>query len=450
MLPEWRTELVRLAVGLMLAVLTGSVIGKTVPLVIGVLAVALCWYLWQLFRLQCWLNHKLPQAPQAGGVWGKIFAGLVVDKRRSKENRERLSKIITRFRDVTQALPDGVVVLGNSNEIKAINSAATFLLGIRLPQDHGQNIGNYIRDPDVTRFLDHEQDDSTLIIRSPGNFHTRVSLRQVIIGKTDFGHKLIIARDVTRLHQLERVRQDFIANVSHELRTPLTVITGYMEMLLSDHSDQDKTMQQQLTRISQQTARLTSIVDDLLNLSTLESSEPPDFTEIVDMPALLARCLQQARELSLGQHTFSSAIDEQLGIRGNAHELESVVSNLLSNAVRYTPQQGKISIQWSKQTEAVELQIKDSGIGIPARDLSRLTQRFYRVDPGRSRETGGTGLGLAIVKHILDRHGASLQIDSQPDRGSSFSCQFRKDLAVGLDSSSPLQIRVAKHLRRTG
>jgi len=449
MIAEWRTAIFRLAGGLILAIVAGMGIGETALVVGSMLAAVLFWQLWQLYRLQRWLNHEQLQVPEAGGVWGNLFARLVVDKRRNRESRDRLSKIIARFRNVTQALPDGVVVLGNNNEIEAVNSAATLLLGIHLPQDSGQNIGNFIRDPEVTRFLNREQGDA-LTIRSPVNPHSRVSLRQVDIGKTGFGSKLIIARDVTQLYQLERVRQDFIANVSHELRTPLTVITGYVELLLSEGIAKDQAMRKPLTRISEQTQRLTHIVDDLLNLSTLESSEPPVFSEIVDMPALIARNLLQARELSQGQHTFSSEVDEHLGLKGNAHELESVVSNLLSNAVRYTPQQGKISIRWANQTDAAVLQIQDNGIGIPAAHLSRLTQRFYRVDPGRSRETGGTGLGLAIVKHILDRHGARLQVDSQSDLGSTFICLFRSDLAVRLGLSPPLKARVHKLVRRTG
>ncbi len=449
MMAEWRTAIFRLVGGLILAIVAGMGIGETALVVGSVLAAVLFWQLWQLYRLQRWLNHEQLQVPEAGGVWGNLIARLVVDKRRNRESRDRLSKIITRYSNVTQALPDGVVVLGNNNEIEAFNSAASLLLGIRLPQDSGQNIGNFIRDPEVTRFLNREQGD-VLTIRSPRNLHMRVSLRLVVIGKTGFGSKLLIARDVTQLYQLERVRQDFIANVSHELRTPLTVITGYVELLLSEDIAKNQAMQKPLTRISDQTLRLTHIVDDLLNLSTLESSEPPVFSEIVDMPALIARNLLQARELSQGQHTFSSEVDEHLGLKGNAHELESMVSNLLSNAVRYTPQQGKISIRWANQTDAAVLQIQDNGIGIPAAHLSRLTQRFYRVDPGRSRETGGTGLGLAIVKHILDRHGARLQVDSQSDLGSTFSCLFRSDLAIRLGSSPPVKARVHKLVRRTG
>ncbi len=436
MIPEWRHELLRLFGGLVLAGIFGFMLGHVAVALAMTLALILFFHLRQLNRLLRWLNGDLSDAPEASGLWGRLFAGLVVDRRRNKENRDRLSTIISRFHKVTQALPDGVVVLGNNNEIEAINKAATHLLGIRLPQDSGQNIVNFLRDPEITRFFDDEEPGAVLTIRSPINRHIRISIRQVLIDKADFGRKLVIARDITRLHQLERVRQDFIANVSHELRTPLTVVAGYVELLLSNSATLDEALQKPLTRISQQSDRLSNIVDDLLKLSTLESSEPPAFSEKVDMPDLIDGCISQARELSRGQHEFSVEVDAMLGLRGNSHELESVLSNLLSNAVRYTPQQGKISVIWRRQEAAVMLQVEDSGIGIPTEHLSRLTQRFYRVDPGRSRDTGGTGLGLAIVKHILDRHTARLQIHSQADQGSRFRCLFREELAVNLESTT--------------
>ncbi|HED12348.1 MAG TPA: DUF3329 domain-containing protein, partial [Gammaproteobacteria bacterium] len=230
--PEWRNEILRLVGWLLLAMLVGMMMGNIAAALAMVLAIVLTWYLRQLYRLLRWFHGDLPIAPEAGGIWGRLFASLVADRRRTLENRERLSAIVSRFRKVTHALPDGVVVLGNNNEIEAANKAATRLLGIRLPQDSGQNIGNFLRDPEITRFLGSAEDSGNLTIRSPLNRHTRVSIRQVLIDKEDFGRKLVIARDVTRLHQLERVRQDFIANVSHELRTPLTVVAGYVELLL--------------------------------------------------------------------------------------------------------------------------------------------------------------------------------------------------------------------------
>jgi len=435
MASNWRGELLRLAGTMLLAVLVGMIFGQTAAWLLVALALVLFWHLRQLYRLQCWLTGDRRHPPESSGIWGHVVAGLMADRRRDEENRERMSSVISRFRKVNQALPDGVVVLGKNNEIEAINRAATQLLGIRFPQDRGQNIGNFLRDPEISRFLARQQDDKTLTIRSPINLHLRVSIRQVLIDEVDFQRKLIIARDVTRLYQLQRVRQDFIANVSHELRTPLTVVAGYVELLQSQVPATDLAVHKPLDRMHQQTRRLTGIVDDLLNLSTLESSKPPGFSTTIDVPSLIARCLSHAEDLSQDQHRFSAQIDEQLGMRGNAHELESVLSNLLSNAVRYTPPQGKISVSWEQRTDGPMLVVQDTGIGIPPEHISRLPQRFYRVDSGRSRETGGTGLGLAIVKHVLDRHGARMQIDSRIDQGSTFTCHFPNDLAAPLEVS---------------
>ena len=393
------------------------------------LGIYLVWHLRQLDRLSEWMERRLTgDAPESDGIWEDVFMRLYRFRLRNKRRHKRLVKRLARFQEAAQAMPNAIVVLSHDNSIEWCNSAATRMLGIHTKDDLGQRLLNLVRHPQLVNYITKADFEEPLLMPSPVNETRTLSVRLVAYGDDQ---TLLVGRDITRLQHLKQMRRDFVANVSHEMRTPLTVINGYVEMMRDNDSSSGDENQEMLIRIDEQSTRLQSIVDDLLQLSRLESARTDTINEIVNIPAVLDSIIEDAKGLSgEQQHKISADIDRSLNFRGNEIEIRSAFSNLIFNAVRYTPAHGVIDINWFKDSEGAHFSVRDSGMGIPAHHIGRLTERFYRVDVARSRHTGGTGLGLAIVKHVLQRHDGVLDIKSSVGTGSEFRCDFPEARAV--------------------
>jgi len=342
--------------------------------------------------------------------------------------------MLSRFKESTAAMPDATVVLTKDDYIEWFNKAAKRYLGLQTKKDVGQRIDNLVRHSRFSEFLASGDFSEPLEMPSPLDDQRQFSFRIVPYGKNQ---KLLVVRDISRIKRLERMRSDFVANVSHELRTPLTVISGYLENMAADDAEQTAQWNKCLAQMQGQTQRMTRLVEDLLMLSRLEDEDKTVVRDPVAVSAMLASLVEDARVLSgERQHHISLECDEGLWLRGSEKELTSAFSNLLFNAVQYTPAQGHIAVRWYRDGDKACFEVRDDGIGIAIQHVHRLTERFYRVDTGRSREHGGTGLGLAIVKHVLDRHEAWLGIESQPGKGSVFRCVFGSRLLMQRDDSA--------------
>jgi two-component system phosphate regulon sensor histidine kinase PhoR len=329
------------------------------------------------------------------------------------------------FRQLTDAFPDATLVIDGHRNITWFNQAAISLLGLRSPQDLGKPVTNLLRGPDFANWLAVQgRVKSPLEMPSPKNDNIWLSVNAFAFQE---GQRLIVLRDNTDVHNLEQIRRDFVANMSHELRTPLTVLQGYLEMLQDSVPTE---VADAVTRMLTQTAQMQMMLDDLLELSRLQSDEIQGEEEIIDVPGMLMQLKEQADELSRGRHQLVFDVDSGPSLSGIATDLESAFSNLISNAIKYTPDGGSVNVSWSDTDEGPQLVVQDSGIGIPMRDIPRLTERFYRVGSDRARQTGGTGLGLSIVKHVLNAHQATLAIESEPGEGSTFSCTFPHDRRI--------------------
>lgn len=381
------------------------------------------WHLYHLYHLERWFTKsKKFQPPDAPGIWGEVFYHFYRLQQRNRRRKRKLGEMLKRFQDSTAAIPDAAVVLGPRHEIEWFNKAACQLLALQSPKDKGQPITNLLRSPAFHHYLVNRNDKESIQFTSPAN--PNIMLKVTVIPYADT-QCLLIAHDITHVHRLEQIRSDFIANVSHELRTPLTVITGFLETMI-DSQECDQAFHRPLFLMAQQTVRMRNIVEDLLLLSRLEV-EPPieEDVEPIHVVYLLHEICEEAKLLSGEQeHHLILEAQEHIMIDGRMEELRSAFSNLIFNAVRYTPAKGNIWIRWYQDTQGIHLEIEDSGEGIPPEHIPRLTERFYRVDVGRSRSQGGTGLGLAIVKHVLTRHKGQLHIESTLGQGSLFRCDF--------------------------
>ena len=388
------------------------------------LAFYLGWTLKQLLRLHEWLRqHKPDEAPPDGyGLWGEVFDSIYHLQRRDQRVRGRLQAVIDRVQESTAALKDAVIMLDSDGNLEWWNLAAETLLGLKTPQDSGQPVTNLVRHPRFKEYFEQDNYAEPLDIPSPVNDHLRIQLYITRYGNNEH---LMLVRDVTRLHQLEQMRKDFIANVSHELRTPLTVICGYLETLLDNVDDVNPRWKRPLSQMQQQGERMQTLLNDLLLLAKLEATDYPSDNQPVPIDSLLRTIKNDAQALS-GQRnqTITLDVEADIALKGSETELRSAFSNLVFNAVKYTQDGGHIRIRWWSDGSGAHLSVQDSGVGIDSKHLPRLTERFYRVDSSRNASTGGTGLGLAIVKHVLQRHGAALRIDSALGAGSRFSITF--------------------------
>ncbi|PXW82280.1 PAS/PAC sensor signal transduction histidine kinase [Nitrosomonas sp. Nm84] len=387
--------------------------------------------LWMVFHhvrhlvaLERWLqrsDHSPASIPAGSCAWDDVFAHLSRYVRQHSQSQELLSLALERMRNVTSAMPDGIVILDEVDRIEWCNRVAEQHLGIHLSLDAGQQITYLVRQIPFVEYLAARQYSSPLIMKQTRLKDLIISLQLVPYG---YNQKLLISRDITRFEKIETMRRDFIANVSHELRTPLTVIGGFLETLSADDNVNTGFNKRALALMTEQTTRMQRLIEDLLILSRLENEQNKINEKIVDVVSLLHNILQDAESLSAGRHQIKLNIATQDQLMGSEEELRSAFSNLISNAIRYTPDRGEISINWEKHKGQGLFYVQDSGIGIEAEHIPRLTERFYRIDSSRSRETGGTGLGLAIVKHVLSRHEARLEIISQVGKGSRFNIWF--------------------------
>jgi len=428
MSPAWRRELRRISYLLVIAAVisySGNYHGWAVT---AVLAGYLCWHIVQLSRLQRWLaSGQSDNLPSTYGIWGSVFADTQRLQSRSLKHQQKLQAIINRFQDSTAALQEAVLMVDSHGNLEWWNQSAHRFLGLKAPVDIGQPITNLIRDPAFKRYFDKGDYSDPLTMTSPVNKHIHLQFNITLFGRRD---RLMLVHDVTRLKQLEQMRKDFVANVSHELRTPLTVLSGYIETMDMNSDILPERWKRMLKQMGEQSLRMEAIIKDLLTLSRLETSGKEQAAAVTIKP-LLEQITADCRALSQGRgHKVTLTLDGPVALLGHAEELRSAFSNLAYNAVKYSPDGGHIELMWRQRDGKPEFCVKDEGIGIAEHHIPRLTERFYRADPSRSKETGGTGLGLAIVKHVLLRHDGELEIHSTPGKGSCFCCRFSPARAV--------------------
>lgn len=384
----------------------------------GGLAVGAVLQLRQLLRLQRWLQSREMHAPESDGAWQAVFDSLERRRKVERKRRRRLLDALEAFRDAARALPDGIIAIDDSDTIHWFNKSTKRLLGLRYPADIGNHLTHLVRSPRFLQwFAEGRLDEPLIDLPSPPDERVRLLCRLISYRP---GFRMLIVRDVSNLMRLEQVRRDFVANVSHELRTPLTVINGYMETLEPEELGEFAPL---FVQMRQQSRRMAHIVDDLLTLSRLEAQVVPREEPVAVQPLLLA-LQRDAQALSGGRHQIEFERTLAHDLVGSGKDLFSAFSNLVFNAVRYTPDGGRIRMLWQPHPDGAAFAVIDTGQGIPEQHLPRLTERFYRVSTSRSRESGGTGLGLAIVKHVLNAHGARLEIESKVGQGSTFRCVF--------------------------
>lgn len=419
----WISFLLRLAAAAAAGLVAGAVLGTAAGVAVAgaILLLILLVHTAYLARLQRWLAApEEREIPDAWGTWGNIFVGLYRLLRREAKARARIEADLEVFSQAAEASPDGLVFLDADDHIVWCNRVAEQHLGLRGERDVGLLVTNLIRVPRFAEFVAAGGAGESLLVR-PAELKGRVLSLEVIRFGAD--RKLLISFDVTQIERAETVRRDFVANVSHELRTPLTVVSGFIEHLVADPPRNPRELKHQLTIMEEQTQRMLHLVDDLLTLSRIESETQVPREEEFDVRDLIYEVSGEGRSLSAGRHTITCDVLPAV-LKGSRDELRSAFSNLVTNAVRYTPDGGRILLHWEMREGKGVFSVEDSGIGIAEEHIPRLTERFYRVDRGRSRESGGTGLGLSIVKHILLRHQAGLEIHSVPGVGSTFSVVF--------------------------
>jgi two-component system phosphate regulon sensor histidine kinase PhoR len=419
-------DLWRLGWGLLLALLLGLMQGHIFFWLFLFTLVYALWQQRQLYHLYRWLQKPKKRAPpHEVGVMGGIVRKIDSMRERHHSRKDKLSQYLKRFQKATAVVPDATVVLNRYSEIEWANEASQRLLGLKSPWDVGQRINNLIRHPDFVELMKlGNKVSGTIEMPSPINPELHLNIRAVPYGE---GQRLLVVRDVTRLNRLERMRRDFVANISHELRTPLTVLRGYLEVLEKGEDTDPNTWRRSFKTMGDQVSRMQHLIEDLLMLSRLESrgKKSAETQALVAVPKMLKEIRREVGMLSGDrQHRIQLEVDTNLWLRGNERELHSAFSNLVINAIRYTPAQGEVVIRWYKRGDQPCLEVCDTGQGIAAEHIPRLTERFYRVDKGRSSAQGGTGLGLAIVKHVLSHHEAHLEIESELDKGSVFRCLF--------------------------
>jgi len=404
MLSFWSKSLTTLLLLALVALIVWPIFGAMLALV-AFSAGLLGWlarHLVNLYRFRRWLrNPSLDSVPQGSGLWESAYAGLYRLVRSQSQSESKLSAALARFRQAGAAMPDGMVILDESDRIEWCNPNAELHFGIDLSRDAGQQITYLVRHPQFAAYLDAQSYSDPLVLKL-----------------------LVMSRDITHVERMETMRRDFVANVSHELRTPLTVLCGFLETIIDMPKLDSEVSRRTLRLMQDQALRMERVVEDLLTLSRLESAQNLVHDERIDVPSLLRELHQDAVALSAGRHRIQLQLEGADWILGSEDELRSAFGNLISNAVRYTPKGGEILLRWLRQDGQPRFVVEDSGIGIDAQHIPRLTERFYRIDRGRSREAGGTGLGLAIVKHVMTRHQGRLEIWSEPGRGSRFSTVF--------------------------
>lgn len=427
----WR----RLVFGLLLFLAAGFLIGWFYDQPgAGLLAAALLALAWQVRQLLTFeraiRTNNFENIGYGEGIWSQLSSRFSFVRQRSKRHKRRYRRLLKEIRKSANALPDGAIVLNDNFEIVLCNSAAEKLAGFRPRQDRGHRVDNILRAPAFSKYLQSPDFDEVVEIQSPVRDGGWLSCRLVPYGAHQ---QLLLIQDITERRRASAMRREFVANASHELRSPLTVISGYLDTLVSD-PDAPEDWQKPLGQMQSQASRMNNIIGELLELSRIETAGAASADEVVDIGGLLA-----AAKKSVGDQIDMPEIvvDSQSNVRlhGSSAEIESVIGNLLSNAIRYTAPDGTITLKWTNDDDGADLAVIDNGCGIEPEHIPRLTERFFRVDPGRDRQDGGVGLGLAIVKHVLGRHSATLSIESTPGNGSSFTCHFPADRVVTAETA---------------
>ena len=420
----WQSEIMRLAGWFALWLLIGLVSNEKILALLAGSVLYLAWHLVHIYRLSRWLRSpQQDELPDGRGVWQEIFRAFRLLDRRNRRSQSRLENLVNQYEASTAALPDATVVLDEDGHIAWFNEAAVTLLGFRSPQDLRQRVVNLIRHPDFAQYLQSGNYERDIEIPSAVSAGNLLSIRVIPYGQDQ---RLLIARDISHQQRLELMRRDFVANASHELRTPLTVLRGYLDMM-AEESSQRGPLQNwagPLGDMLRQATRMANIIEDLLKLARIEANIGPARHEVVAVSALLHKLVEEAKAVSGDTHTIQLDAEPDLDLLGHPIELQSIFSNLLHNAIQYTPSEGKITVRWWSDPRGLHYSVTDSGIGIERKYIPRLTERFYRVDPSRFTRTGGTGLGLAIVKHALEHHEGRLEISSEINVGSCFTCHF--------------------------
>jgi two-component system phosphate regulon sensor histidine kinase PhoR len=393
------------------------------------------WHLFRLARLIRRQHRLVPPFPS--GVWGDIHRAIGQYQQRARKGRKRQLRFFRRFREAANSVPDALVVLDKNRRIEWANPAARELMNLHWPRDDGKPVSDLFQHPELASYILAGDYARPLEVAPAHNRSVMLSVRVAPFGERK-KQRLIVGRDITKVFHLNLIRRDFVANASHELRTPLTVITGFLETL-ADSAQTPAGHRRPLNLMQNQAERMRCIIEDLLVLSRLEMDEEALELAPVDVPCELEQILADASALSGGRHRFQVEIDSDLMILGKDSELRSAFSNILFNAVKHTPAGSQIQVSWSKTTTGPVFRVTDDGPGIAAQHIPRLTERFYRVDKARSRESGGTGLGLAIVKHVLSRHQARLTVASEPGHGAQFSCHFPATSALSTAQLDALQ-----------
>jgi two-component system phosphate regulon sensor histidine kinase PhoR len=422
----WIPALLRLAFILLGASAVGWFFGAAWGLGVALATVIylLITQLHYLRQLGEWLDQPHSSSlPDGWGAWTNIFSRLYRLRRDDERNQSELTEWLARFRQAMHLLPDGVAIMDDVLFLEWCNPAAERHLGLTLDKDKGMRVTNLIRHPAFIDYiiLGRYEQPLTLTLRD------RKLICQII--PFENRRQILVTHDITETQRIEEMRRDFIANASHELRTPLTVIVGFLEIAASEPDLDADTRAAHLKLMGEQGRRMQRLIEDMLTLSRLESVDYPLRPERIDMRAMMAEIADEARALSGGKHEISFSVAGP-DVKGSAEELRSAFANLASNAVRYTPAGGRIALSWQDGPEGPQFIASDTGIGIDQVHIVRLTERFYRVDKSRSRETQGTGLGLAIVKHVLLRHGGQLAITSQAGKGSKFIATLPKAATV--------------------
>lgn len=415
---------------LFLSALIGAVSGHFYQCIVLGLLLFIWWQYKEFAEILVWLKkRKEVNSPSQNGIVDEICREIYFLRDRNKVRKQRLSGFLKRFQEATRALPDAVIVLGEHSEIEWANEKAREYIGIHWPKDGGLRLPNLVRFPKLIKYLNASGDEleKGLQISSPVDSKLELEVRISGYGATQ---KLLVARDVTAISRINLMRRDFIANASHELRTPLTVISGYLEGFVDDEDCPEQWVSY-IQQMRSQTTRMQNLIEDLMQLSGLEASSDNVDKETVPIPDLLIAIVNEAKSLSgFMNHKITLNADQCLYLKVNQREIHSVFSNLVFNAVQYTPENGSIDVDWYHDDNGAHFSVRDNGLGIAAEHIPRLTERFYRIDKGRSREKGGTGLGLAIVKHALAKYDAELNIESDVGKGSLFRCDIPRESVI--------------------
>ena len=430
---DWKIERWRLMLVAFIAIIGGALSGHWLISLVFALVGYIGWSLYKLNQLHTWLNKgaKPSLLPDSNGLWERITQQVQVTHKKSDRRKERMANLLKLQQGIITGLPYATVVLNENNEIDWANELSKDYLHIDIKKDRGQRIDNLIRLPEVHKILENNSSSEIEVSLAASDYGLEKQIAIQIIS-VEKGLKLLIARDISERINIHRMRKNFIANASHELRTPLTVIAGYLEIMQGDENFPEN-LKLAVNSASDQSIRMQRIIEDLLTLSRLENSELNDNSHnIINVPSVLERiCADETSLITNDTHVISNDIDKNLKLKGSDAEIISVCSNLVHNAVRHTQDGTHVSVKWElTQDKEARLSIIDNGQGIPAEHLAHLTERFYRVDKGRSRDKGGTGLGLAIVQHIVQRHGGQLIINSNVGLGSEFIVTFPEHRVV--------------------